>query len=181
VNEEKDTPGSGSRWEPGAVPEPAAPATATPAAAQTSAAAEAPTAEVPYQAPAAELPAFGMPPGAGVPPVGRRGLRGRVALAGVGAALAVAGGVGGFALGYAAAGNEVDEASMVQGTGPGHDVGGDDGDGFPGRPDFGDRGTRPDFGGAVPGDPDGDGSGTGSDGSAGAGSGSDDSSRDGTT
>ena len=167
MNDEKDTPGSGSRWEPGAVPEPATPATGTPAAAQTSTAAEAPTAEVPYPAPAAELPASGMPPAAGVPPMGRRALRGRVALAGVGAALAVAGGVGGFALGYTAAGNDVDEASVVQGADPGHDAGGDDGDGFPGRPDFGDRGTRPDLGGAVPGDPDGAGSAPGGSGSDG--------------
>jgi hypothetical protein len=64
--------------------------------------------------------------------------------------------VGGFALGHAAAGNDVDEASVVHGADP-HGVGGDDGDGFPGRPDFGDRGTRPDLGGAVPGDPGGDG------------------------
>jgi hypothetical protein len=62
VNDEKDTPAGGSRWEPGAAPEPATP---------------------------------------------------------------VAGGVGGFALGHAVGGNDVDEASVVQGTDPGHD----DGDG----------------------------------------------------
>ena len=90
MNDEKDTPGSGSRWEPG-----------------------------------------------------------RVAPAGAGAALAVAGGVGGFALGHAAAGNDVDESSVVQGTDPGRN----DGDGFPGRPGPGHRGDRPDVDGAVPGDP----------------------------
>jgi hypothetical protein len=149
VNDEKDTPSSGSRWEPGPVPGAAAPATGTPDPA------EAPTAEVPCSAPTAAVPAYGLP--AGATSVRRRGLPGRVALAGLGAALAVAGGVGGFALGYAAAGTDVDETSVVQGTDPGHDVGGDDGDGFPGRPDFGDRGDHPDLGGAMPGDPDGDG------------------------
>jgi hypothetical protein len=159
VNDEKDTPGSGSRWEPGAVPGSATSAAGTPAAA------EAPTAEVPYQAPAAELPAHGIPAGVGVPPESRRGLRGRVALLGVGAALTVAGGVGGFALGHAAAGTDGDESSVVQRDVPGHK----DGAGLPTRPDFGDRGTRPDVDGAVPGDPHGDGSG------------SDDSAGDGTT
>ena len=178
MTDEKETPGSGSRWEPGVASEPGMPATDTPTPAEGPTT-ERPTEEVPHHAPTAQLPPYGLPD-VTVVPAGRRGLRGRVALAGVGAALAVAGGVGGFALGYAAAGNDVDEASVVRGADPGHDVGGDDGDGFPGRPDFGDRGTRPDPGGAVPRDPDGDGSGTGSGGSAGGGSGGD-SSGDGTT
>ena len=72
-----------------------------------------------------------------------------LALVGAGAALVVAGGVGGFALGHAAAGNDVDESSVVQGTDPRQDGGG-----FPGRPGFGDRGTPPDRDGTVPGDPD---------------------------
>jgi hypothetical protein len=159
VNDEKETPGSGSRWEPGVASEPGMPATDTPTPAE-GLTTERPTEEVPHHAPTGQLPPYGVPD-VTVVPAGRRGLRGRVALAGVGAALAVAGGVGGFALGYAAAGNDVHEASVVRGADPGHDVGGNDGDGVPGRPGFGDRGTRPDPGGAVPRDPDGDGSGSG--------------------
>ena len=165
MTDEKETPGSGSRWEPGVASEPGMSSTDTPTPAEARTT-ERPTAEVPHHSPTVQLPPYGLPD-VTVAPVRRRGLRGRVALAGVGAALAVAGGVGGFALGYTAAGDNVDEASVVRGTDPGHDVGGDDGDGLPGRPHFGDRGTRPDLDGAVPGDPDGAGSAPGGSGSDG--------------
>jgi hypothetical protein len=155
VNDEKDSQSSGSRWEPAPTPE-----TATADAPETTPYAgwgppEAPTAELPQPPLEPGSPAVaGFAAGSGSPaaPARKGRLRRRAALAGAGAVLVVAGGPAGFALGHGTAGTDVSETAVVQGTDPGQD--GTDGDGLPGRPGFGDRGTPPDFDGdgTLPGD-----------------------------
>jgi hypothetical protein len=160
VNDEKDTGSSGSRWEQAdaasgtsAAGASGAPETPPPAGWALT---EAPTAELPHAAQglSADVPfvAQGAYPAGGAYPAApprRSRLRKRAAVAGSGAALLVAGGVGGFALGHEAAGNGVPETSVVQDGDTGHG-----GDGFPGRPRFGDRGTPPDLDGdGTPGGP----------------------------
>jgi hypothetical protein len=140
VSDENHPPSSGSRWEQADVVEPGTPVAETPGA-------------PPIASPAAweTHPAGSTYPAA--PPRSSR-LRTRAALVGAGAALAVAGGVGGFVLGQQAASTDVHQTSVVRGTDPGQG----DGDGLPGRPGFGDREARPDFGGdggsgGAPGEP----------------------------
>lgn len=162
---DKDTPHSGSRWEPASVP---------PTAPTDSSTQSAPSAGTKAEQPAA-------PEAAGL---GRRvrpfGQRGRGALAGATVAVVALGGLGGFALGYASAGDETDRVGLVEdhvrpgdddaGQLPGslpappprHDDGGDDGDGSP--PGFDDDdGTSSDSSGSddledagLDGDEDGD-------------------------
>jgi len=117
----------------------------------------------PQPAATADVPAYPVAPTRG----GR--LRRRATLAGTGAVLLVAGGVGGVALGHEAASTGADETSVVQGTNPGPSD--PDGDGFREHPGFRDRGTPPGS--------DGDGT-PGGNGSTG-GSGGDTSTGDGTT
>jgi hypothetical protein len=102
---ENETPHSGSRWEPGAAPQPATP-----------------------------QPVYGeaAPPA----PPAKPG-RGRLALAAAAVGLVAAGGIGGFVVGQASAGN-ASETGVVQNGVPGEGR-------FPG-------GIRPDFGGNHDGD-----------------------------
>lgn len=145
---DKDTPHSGSRWEPASVP-PIAPTDSS-------------TQSAPSAGTKAEQPAG--PEAAGL---GRRvrpfGQRGRGALAGATVAVVALGGLGGFALGYASAGDETDRVGLVEDhVRPGDDDAGqlsgrlpappprldddgDDGDGDGELPGFDDDdGTSPD-------------------------------------
>lgn len=143
---DKDTPHSGSRWEPAPVPPTTASDSSTQSASSTGTTAERP----------ARLEAAG--PGRRVRPFGQRG---RGALAGATVAVVALGGLGGFALGYASAGDETDRVGLVEDlVRPGDDDAGqlpgrlpapppaldDDGDdGSGAQPRFGDgEGTSPD-------------------------------------
>jgi hypothetical protein len=113
---ENETPHSGSRWEPGATPEPTA-AQPTPA----------PAWAPPQRVDGGAAPATPDQPG-----------RGRLALAAAAVGLVAAGGVGGFVVGQASAGNagETGETGVEQNGVPG-------GSEFPGG-QFPGGGTRPD-------------------------------------
>lgn len=143
---DKDTPHSGSRWEPASVPSTAPTDSSTQPA---------PSAGTKAERPAAPEEAG---PGRRVRPFGQGG---RGALAGATVAVVALGGLGGFALGYASAGDETDRVGLVEdhvrpgdddaGQLPGRlpapppapDEDGDDGDGAqPGFDD--DDGTSPD-------------------------------------
>ena len=128
---DNDTPASGSRWEP---PADADGATPTPA--------EAPPSPTEPLASAAEPPAV---PGE-QPRPRRRG--GRAVLAAAGAGLILAGGIGGFAIGHATAGDG--QGTAVSDAGSSTDA---DEDGFPHGPRDGGRGWHPDFDGDDPGMP----------------------------
>jgi len=117
---ENETPHSGSRWEPGATPEPTA-AQPTPAPAWVP----------PQPVDGGAAPATPAQPG-----------RGRLALAAAAVGLVAAGGIGGFVVGQASAGN-AGETGVVQNGVPGG--GGAEG-GFPGG-QFPGGGTRPDLDG----------------------------------
>ena len=125
-----DTPSSGSRWEPGPDADPTTPL----AAAQAEA----------TEPPASEDPAPQEP--AAAPPTSdtrRTGRRTKAILAGSALGLLLVGGLGGFALGWALAGDEstpsvVERDTRDGGRGfPGAPPGGGDGRGFP-------EGTAPD-------------------------------------
>jgi hypothetical protein len=126
---DNDTPASGSRWEPPADAEGATPPPA-----------EAPPSPTEPLASSAEPPADPV----GVTRPGRRG--GRAVLAAAGAGLILAGGIGGFAIGQATAGDG--QGTEVSDAGSSIDA---DEDGFPDGPREGGRGGRPDFDGDDPG------------------------------
>jgi hypothetical protein len=156
---EPDARHSGSRWEPAAGAAPTAPV---------------PAADPGYRT--AELPQSGQPGDTAAPYAATAGqempatgtsrrlpgrLRRRVATGVAAVALVAAGGVGGFAIGQAAAG---DDATVTTGTvtddGGAGDDGTDDGDGFPDHGRFGggpppgfDDGTAPDGDSTDDGDP----------------------------
>ena len=121
-DDDKDTAGSGSRWEPAGSPPPQPAREGHPAASTPI------TTDLPRLRPAAFPASSG---GSGGPS--------RAVLAGTAAALVLVGGFGGFALGSAAAGGGAGETAVVQG--------GDPGSGDVDRDDDGVAGPRPGFGG----------------------------------
>jgi hypothetical protein len=127
---DKDTPSSGSRWEPAngaagsTVPQPER----TPD--EALAADDAATEHLATPA------AMGAAPASAGEPTRPRRARHRGALAAAGVGLVLAGGVGGFAIAHAVAGTEVSDTGTI--TDP-------DQDGFPGGPPDGGRGGRTGF------------------------------------
>src|SRR4051794_5708185 len=131
---ENDSPHSGSRWEPGATPQP-----------------DAARSWPPPQVPAEVV--------ADPPPARARSGRRRAAVAVAAVGLVSAGGLGGFVIGQASSGNATTDTGVVQNGVPGQ--GGTE-DGVPEHfPRDGGRGPRPDVGGS-PTAPDGSDQGTGS-------------------
>jgi hypothetical protein len=161
--DEKNTPEhSGSRWEPGADDDTRQIAAGTdqPPARPTAE----PTADQPPAAQPAPGPAYATPPSEAAPPAaGKPRLRARSigypVAAAIAAGLVVVSGVGGYALGAATAGDDLDRVSFQRGGLPPGGPGGwgdrdDDGDGrgfMPGPP--------PGADGPMPGFPDQDGDG----------------------